>query len=162
LTLLFNQHLVRSRPGRALRALASSEAGALAAGVPVGRYKLQVFALSAAYAGLAGGVYAFFVTYIAPGSFPLVRSIEFLIMATVGGLGSVWGSAVGATIVFLALQVLQSLGTLPSMPVRAPAVFSYAVYGLILVGIMLGLPRGVIPTLTSRLARPRLGGRNAS
>lgn len=155
LTLLFNQHLVRSRPGRALRALASSEAGALAAGVPVGRYKLQVFALSAAYAGLAGGVYAFFVTYIAPGSFPLVRSIEFLIMATVGGLGSVWGSAVGATIVFLALQVLQSLGTLPGMPVRAPAVFSYAVYGLILVSIMLGLPRGVIPTLSSRLARPR-------
>ena len=72
LSVLFNYHLVRSRPGRALRALASSEAGALAAGVPVGRYKLQVFALSAAYAGLAGGVYAFYVSYIAPGSFPLV------------------------------------------------------------------------------------------
>jgi branched-chain amino acid transport system permease protein len=150
LTLLFNQHLVQSRPGRALRALATSEAGALAAGVPVGRYKLQVFALSAAYAGLAGGVYAFFVSYIAPGSFPLVRSIEFLIMATVGGLGSVWGSAVGATIVFLVVQILQNLGTLQGMPVRAPAVFSYAVYGLILVGIMLGLPRGVVPTLAAR------------
>jgi branched-chain amino acid transport system permease protein len=153
LTLLFNEHLVRSRPGRALRALATSEAGALAAGVPVGRYKLQVFALSAAYAGLAGGVYAFFVTYIAPGSFPLVRSIEFLIMATVGGLGSVWGSAVGATIVFLVVQVLQALGTVPGMPVRAPAVFSYAVYGVILIGIMLGLPRGVVPTLSARLRR---------
>jgi branched-chain amino acid transport system permease protein len=154
LSLLFNQHLVRSRPGRALRAPATSEAGVLAAGVPVGRYKLQVFALSAAYAGLAGGVYAFFVSYIAPGSFPLVRSIEFLIMATVGGLGSVWGSAVGATLVFLVVQVLQSLGTIPGMPLRAPAVFSYAVYGLILIGVMLVLPQGVLPALQS-LRRPR-------
>jgi branched-chain amino acid transport system permease protein len=153
LTLLFNQHLVHSRPGRALRALATSEAGALASGVSVGRYKLQVFALSAAYAGLAGGVYAFFVTYIAPGSFPLVRSIEFLIMASVGGLGSVWGSAVGATLVFLVVQVLQNLGTLPGMPARAPAVFSYAVYGLILIGIMLLLPRGVVPALQAARAR---------
>ena len=153
LSLLFNAHLVHSRPGRALRALATSEAGALASGVPVGRYKLQVFALSAAYAGLAGGVYAFYVTYIAPGSFPLVRSIEFLIMATVGGLGSVWGSAVGATVVFLVVQVLQNLGTLPGMPLRAPAVFSYAVYGLILVGIMLALPQGVVPAAARALSR---------
>jgi branched-chain amino acid transport system permease protein len=147
LSVLFNYHLVRSRPGRALRALASSEAGALAAGVPVGRYKLQVFALSAAYAGLAGGVYAFYVSYIAPGSFPLVKSIEFLIMATVGGLGSVWGAVVGATLVTLVVQVLQSLGTLPGMPLRAPAVFSYAVYGLILVGVMLVMPMGIVPAL---------------
>jgi branched-chain amino acid transport system permease protein len=153
LTLLFNQHLVNSRPGRALRALASSEAGALASGVPVGRYKLQVFALSAAYAGLAGGVYAFYVSYIAPGSFPLVSSIEFLIMATVGGLGSVWGAAVGATLVTLVVQVLQALGTVPGMPLRAPAIFSYAVYGLILVGIMLALPSGILPALRRRLTR---------
>jgi branched-chain amino acid transport system permease protein len=153
LTLLFNSRLVRSRPGRALRALATSEAGALAAGVPVARYKLQVFALSAAYAGLAGGVFAFYVSYIAPGSFPLVRSIEFLIMATVGGLGSVWGSAVGATVVFMVVQVLQNVGTLPGMPLRAPAVFAYAVYGVVLIGIMLGLPQGVVPALQARLAR---------
>lgn len=146
-SLLFNSHLVRSRPGRALRALASSEAGALASGVAVGRYKLQVFALSAAYAGLGGGVYAFYVSYIAPGSFPLVLSIEFLIMAAVGGLGSIWGAVVGATLVTLVVQVLQVLGTLPGMPLRAPAIFSYAVYGLILVGVMLALPGGVVPAL---------------
>jgi branched-chain amino acid transport system permease protein len=151
LALLFNHHLFHSRPGRALRALATSEAGALAAGVPVGRYKLQVFALSAAYAGLAGGVYAFFVSFIAPGSFPLVLSIQFLIMATVGGLGTVWGAVVGASAVFLVIQLLQTLGTLPGMPLRAPAVFSYAVYGLILVTIMLALPRGVVPVVQGLL-----------
>jgi branched-chain amino acid transport system permease protein len=108
-------------------------------------------------------VYAFFVTYIAPGSFPLVRSIEFLIMATVGGLGSVWGSAVGATLVFLVVQVLQNLGTLPGMPVRAPAVFSYAVYGGILIGVMLLLPQGVVPAVRSALRlRANAPTRNAS
>ena len=70
-------------------------------------------------------------------------------MATVGGLGSVWGAVVGATLVTLVVQVLQSLGTLPGMPLRAPAVFSYAVYGLILVGVMLLLPRGIVPALRS-------------
>jgi branched-chain amino acid transport system permease protein len=70
-----------------------------------------------------------------------------LIMATVGGLGTVWGSVVGSTIVFLVVQVLQSVGTAPGMPLRAPAVFSYAVYGLVLAGTMLLLPQGVVPAV---------------
>jgi branched-chain amino acid transport system permease protein len=157
--LLFNRNLVQSRPGRALRALATSESAALGAGVPVVRYKLQVFALSAAYAGLAGGIYAFFVSYIAPGSFPVLLSIQFLIMATVGGLGSLWGSLVGAALVFLVVQLLQTLGTLPGMPLRAPVVFSYAVYGLVLVLVMLRMPQGVVPTLQARWSR-RAGARS--
>jgi branched-chain amino acid transport system permease protein len=150
LVLLLNRNLVRSRPGRALRALATSEAGALAAGVAVGRTKLQVFALSAAYAGLAGGVYAFFLSYIAPGSFPVLLSIQFLIMATVGGLGSISGSVVGAAAITLLVQVLTAVGTLPGMPLHAPAVFSYAVYGLVLVLVLLLLPQGLVPAIQRR------------
>lgn len=153
LALLLNRNLVRSRPGRALRALATSEAGALAAGVAVGRVKLQVFALSAAYAGLAGGVYAFFLSYIAPGSFPVLLSIQFLIMATVGGLGSISGALVGATVITLLVQVLTAVGTLPGMPLHAPAVFSYAVYGLVLVLILLLLPQGLVPAVQRRWRR---------
>jgi branched-chain amino acid transport system permease protein len=154
-TLLLNRNLVRSRPGRALRALATSEAGALAAGVAVGRFKLQVFALSAAYAGLAGGVYAFFLSYIAPGSFPVLLSIQFLIMATVGGLGSISGALVGATVITLLVQLLAAVGTLPGMPLHAPAVFSYAVYGLVLVLILLLLPQGLVPAVQARLGARR-------
>lgn len=150
LVLLLNRNLVRSRPGRALRALATSEAGALAAGVAVGRAKLQVFALSAAYAGLAGGVYAFFLSYIAPGSFQVLLSIQFLIMATVGGLGSISGSLVGAAVITLLVQVLTAVGTLPGMPLHAPAVFSYAVYGLVLVLVLLFLPEGLVPAVQRR------------
>jgi branched-chain amino acid transport system permease protein len=155
LALLLNRNLVRSRPGRALRALATSEAGALAAGVAVGRFKLQVFALSAAYAGLAGGVYAFFLSYIAPGSFPVLLSIQFLIMATVGGLGSISGALVGATVITLLVQLLAAVGTQPGMPLHAPAVFSYAVYGLVLVLILLLLPQGLVPAVQARLGARR-------
>jgi branched-chain amino acid transport system permease protein len=145
--LVITRNLVRSRPGRGLRALATSEAGALGSGVPVGKYKLQVFALSAALAGIAGGVYAFFTEYISPGSFPVLLSIQFLIMATVGGLGSVWGAAVGTAVVYLVVQLFENLGTAPGMPVRAPAIFSYALYALVLIAIMLLLPRGLVPTV---------------
>jgi branched-chain amino acid transport system permease protein len=158
LVLLLNRNLVRSRPGRALRALATSEAGALAAGVAVGRTKLQVFALSAAYAGLAGGVYAFFLSYISPSSFPVLLSIQFLIMATVGGLGSVSGALVGAAAITLLVRLLASIGTLSGMPLHAPAIFSYAVYGLVLVAVLLLLPQGLVPALQARLG----GGRAVS
>jgi branched-chain amino acid transport system permease protein len=145
--LLLSHNLVASRPGRALRALATSEVGAASAGVEVGRYKLQVFALSAAYAGLAGGIYAFFISFVSPGSFPILISIQYLVMASVGGLGVIGGSVVGATGVTLLVQFLRDLGTRPGMSVTAPSILSYGAYGLVLVLVMLFLPGGLYPTL---------------
>ena len=145
--LLVASNVVRSRPGRALRALATSEAAAAACGVPVGRYKLQVFALSAGFAGLAGGIYGFFLGFIAPSSFPVLLSIQFLVMAVVGGLGATWGSLVGVAAITLLVQVLQFAGTRPGMPIHAPAVLSYGVYALVLVMVMLFLPQGLLPAL---------------
>ena len=149
--LLLTRNLVDSRPGRGLRALATSEAGAMASGVPVGRYKLQVFALAAAYAGLAGGIYAFFLSYIAPGSFPILLSIQFLVMAAVGGVAVVWGPVVGTVVITLLAQVLQSIGSQPGMPLHAPAELNYAVYGLVLILVMLFLPEGVVPAIRARI-----------
>ena len=70
LVVLTTRNVIASRPGRALRALATSEVAAESSGVPVGRYKLTVFALAGAFGGLAGGIYAFFIGYVAPGSLP--------------------------------------------------------------------------------------------
>ncbi|MGH7921074.1 MAG: branched-chain amino acid ABC transporter permease, partial [Candidatus Dormibacteraceae bacterium] len=151
--LLVSRNLVRSRPGRALRALATSEAGALASGVQVGRYKLQVFAFSAALAGLSGGVFAFFAGYLAPETFPILLSVEFLLMAAVGGMRSIFGSLVGTALIYLLLQVLQAIGTLPGMSVRVPVVLSYAVYAIVLIGILLLLPQGIVPSVQAALAR---------
>lgn len=145
--LLVAHNLVRSRPGRGLRALATSEVAAAASGVPVGRYRLAVFALSAAFAGLAGGIYAFYLGYLGPGSFPVLMSIEYVVMAVVGGLGTLSGGVVGAAAIVLLVQVLNELGTQPGMPSYAPSVLSYAVYGLLLVLVVLFLPRGIVPAL---------------
>ena len=149
--LVLSWNLIHSRPGRALRALAGSEVGALASGVAVGGYKLRVFAFSAALAGLAGGVFAFFVGYIAPETFPILLSVEFLLMAAVGGMGSIFGALAGTVLIYLLLQALQALGTLPGMPLHAPVVFSYAVYALTLILILLLLPEGIVPAVAGRI-----------
>jgi branched-chain amino acid transport system permease protein len=154
LTLLVAYRVIHSRPGRGLRALATSETAAASCGVPVGRYRLAVFALSAGMAGLAGGIYAFFLGYLAPGSFPVLLSIEFVVMAIVGGLGTVSGAVVGAAAIVLIVQLLNTIGTQPGMPSYAPSVLSYAVYAVLLVSAVLFLPQGVVPAL--RGLRPAL------
>ncbi len=151
LVMLVTYNVITSRPGRALRALATSETAAASSGSPVGRYKLAVFALSAAFAGLAGGIYCFYTGYVAPGSFPVLISIQYIVMAVVGGLGTVWGAVVGATAITLLVQALNVVGALPGMPTYAPSVLSYAVYALVLILVVLFLPQGLLPTLTRRL-----------
>ena len=143
-TLVVAHNVINSRAGRGLRALATSEVAAGASGVPVGRYRLAVFALSAAFAGLAGGIYAFFLGYLAPGSFPILLSVEYVVMAVVGGLGSIVGPVLGAAAITLLVQALNTIGTRPGMPSYAPSVLSYAVYGLLLVLAVLFLPNGLV------------------
>jgi branched-chain amino acid transport system permease protein len=146
---LVGQNILASRPGRALRALSSSEVAAASAGIPVGRYKLAVFALSSAFAGLAGGIYAFYMGYLAPGSFPVLLSVEVVVMATIGGLGSIVGGVVGSVVVFLLVHGLSRLATTSGMPDTAPVILSYAVYAVLLIVAVLFLPGGItsIPAL---------------
>jgi branched-chain amino acid transport system permease protein len=151
-------NLIRSRPGRALRALATSEVAAESAGIAVVRYKLTVFALSAAYAGFAGGIYAFFIGYLSPDSFPVGLSIEFVVMVVIFGLGSVWGALLGAVGISILVQALNQVGTMPGMPGYMPALLSYAAYGLTLVLIMVFLPGGLLPALKSLRLSPAKGG----
>jgi branched-chain amino acid transport system permease protein len=150
LVMLVSGNVVASRAGRGLRALAAGETAAAAAGVPVGRYRLTVFALSAGFAGLAGGIYAYYLGYLAPGSFPVLLSIEYVVMAVVGGLRTAAGPVVGATAVVLLVQALTELGTRPGLPGYAPAVLSYAVYALVLVLVVLFLPRGLVSAFPPR------------
>lgn len=151
--LLISRNVVASRAGRGLRAAATSETAAAASGVAVGGYRLAVFALSAAFAGLAGGIYAYYLGYLAPGSFPVLLSIEYVVMAVVGGLGTIAGPVLGAAVIVLLIQVLTALGTQPGMPGYAPSVLSYAVYALLLVVTVLYLPRGLVPALRTGTAR---------
>jgi branched-chain amino acid transport system permease protein len=147
LVVLVASNILASRPGRALRALSSSEVGAAAAGVPVGRYKLAVFVLSAAFAGLSGGIYAFHMGYLAPGSFPVLLSIEYVVMAAVGGIGTISGALAGSAIVLLLVHALSRLATMSGMPSSAPVILSYAVYAGMLVAAVLFVPEGLVQRL---------------
>jgi branched-chain amino acid transport system permease protein len=144
LVVLTTRNVMTSRPGRALRALATSEVAAESSGVPVGRYKVTVFALAGAFAGLAGGIYAFYIGYVAPGSFPVLLSFEYVVMAVVGGLGTISGALVGAAAVTLVVQLLNQVATLPGMPSYAPSVLSYAAYSALLIVAVLLLPDGLM------------------
>ena len=97
-TLLLARNITSHRTGRALRAILGSEVAAAALGVEVPRYKMQVFVASAAYAALAGAVYAHYIRFISPSPFALYASLFFLIMAVVGGLTNIWGGLFGATV----------------------------------------------------------------
>jgi branched-chain amino acid transport system permease protein len=143
------RNILTSRPGRGLRALSSSEIAASSSGVPVGRYKLTIFALSAAFAGLAGGIYASYMGYLAPGSFPVLLSIEYLVMAAIGGLGTIAGGVVGSAVVLLLVHALSRLATMSGMPDTAPVILSYAVYAVLLVAAVLFLPGGIVSAFTS-------------
>jgi branched-chain amino acid transport system permease protein len=155
LVLVVSRNVIGSRPGRGLRALATSETAAESAGVPTGRYKLTVFGISAAYAGLAGGIYAFFIGYIAPGSFALLLSIQFVVMAVVGGIGRIWGAVLGTAVITVLVQALNSASTIPGVPEYAPRMLSYAVYGLVLVAVLRFLPGGLLPAFEEWLRRWR-------
>jgi len=130
--------VIDSRFGRALRALGAHEAAAEALGVPVVRYRVQVFVLSAVYAAVAGGLYAHFLNYVNGTFFDLPVMVELMAMLVVGGIGTRWGPIVGAVPL---MWVSQSLGR-------------YADYSLLIFGALYGvallfLPRGLCGELVA-------------
>jgi branched-chain amino acid transport system permease protein len=130
---LLSINLVNSRFGRALRAIHVSEVAAATCGVNVARLKLQVFVLSAAYAGLAGSLYAHYVHFISPERrFGFPFSIEAVVMVVLGGLGNIWGSLLGSGTVTALGEFLRQFGD-----------YDVAAFGLILMLAMIFLPQGI-------------------
>jgi branched-chain amino acid transport system permease protein len=107
LTALFARNLVAGRVGRALILVRDSEPAALAVGIPVQQYKALAFVVSSMYAGLAGVLGAVAIGSVAPQSFALDVSVLYLVMAVIGGLGSVGGAIAGAAVVTALPVVLQ-------------------------------------------------------
>jgi branched-chain amino acid transport system permease protein len=131
--LALSVNLVNSRSGRALRALHDSEEAAQSLGVNTGRLKLKIFVWSALYASLAGSLYAHTLNFIAPASFGFMFSIKLVTMVVLGGMASIWGSLLGAG----ALTVLPELLTVFQD-------FEMAIFGAILIVVMIFLPRGLV------------------
>jgi branched-chain amino acid transport system permease protein len=132
LLFILAQNLVRSRVGRGLRAIHTSEAAAAVLGVDTERYKILVFVLSALYSAVAGVLYAHYVTFVSPGSFSFPTSILLVTMVVLGGMASLWGALAGA----MFLTVLPEL-------LRAIEDYDILVYGAILILCMMFLPGGL-------------------
>ena len=131
-TLIAAKNLVRSRIGRAFAAIRDNETAAEAVGVNLVRYKVMAFALSAAFTGVAGGLYAHLVDRINPSTFNLLMSIELLVMILVGGLGSILGSVLGAALLVLLPHAFASFRDHQTMLV-----------GTMLVAVLLFEPMGL-------------------
>ena len=150
--MLLATNLVHSRVGRALQAIATDETSAAASGIPVPSYKLRLFVFAAALAGLGGGLFTFSFLIVTPGAFPIVLSIQFVVMVAVGGLGNIYGAVAGTIAILYLEQELREIGARSELfgwdlPAAAPTVFSFGVFGLILIAIMLFFPRGLLPAL---------------
>jgi branched-chain amino acid transport system permease protein len=147
--------LLRGRAGLALRAVRDSETAAQSSGVSLARYKTLAFGVSAAYAGVAGSLFAIATTYVNPDTFPIALSILLLVGVVVGGLGSLVGLIAGAVFI----QFLPIWSQEVSKSPGAPAVVS----GALLIALMFVLPMGVAGVVDRlRLLTRRLYHRSGS
>jgi branched-chain amino acid transport system permease protein len=152
-TILLTLNLVNSRIGRALRAVHDSEIAARVVGVNARLLKVQIFALSAVISSVAGSLYAHTMTFISPTSFGFNFSIELLTMVVIGGLGSIYGSFLGAALLTLLPEFL-----------RAAQDYDIIIYGGLLIVMVMFMPGGLvrgIPDLFRRLIRGRGGAGHA-
>ncbi len=144
LIVAFLINLANSRVGRGLQALKRSEDAAAMMGVPVARYKIKVFVLSAALASFGGALYAHYVTVISPETFDVFFSVVLVTMVVAGGLSSVWGGVVGAFIFTVLPNVLQSFED-----------YSTVIYGAILLFILMFMPQGLAGLMAAAAEKGR-------
>ncbi len=156
LMVLAARNLMKTRIGRAFVAIRDSDIAAEVYGVNLLIYKTLAFAISAFYAGMAGGLFAFVLGFIEPFTFNILLSIVFLVMIVVGGLGSILGSIVGALfIAYLQYSLLKNIGELPFIGKWILAIserwftitglenFNSIALGLIIIGVILFEPKGM-------------------
>lgn len=146
LMLLGSANLFRTRIGRAFIAIRDRDISAEVLGIPLLQYKLLSFAISSFYAGVAGGLFAYFFRAITPESFPLLMSIFFLAAVIVGGMGTILGSVLGAVFMTMVPEVLKIVvgwlplsgnATLYLSPIRT------IVFGLMIVLFLIFEPHGL-------------------
>ena len=130
----------KSSFGRVLKALREDEKAISVFGYDVLYYKLLTFVISAVFAGLAGSLYAVYITFIDPSTFSVFESIYILAIVILGGLASNRGALLGATVLVLLPEVLRFVG----FPSEIAAQMRELVYGLLLVVLMLYRPTGLM------------------
>lgn len=138
--LFFMRRLMHSHHGRALLSIREDEIAAEAMGVPTTRYKVIAFVLSAFMAGVGGGLFAHFLTYINPSTFDFNKSFEFIIMVVLGGIGSMSGAVLAAAFLTAIKELLRPLQEITMIDLRM------VIFSITLIGLMLIRPNGFLGT----------------
>jgi branched-chain amino acid transport system permease protein len=133
LSMLAARNLLNSRVGRALRAISGSEVAANSLGVNTADYKVKIFVLSAMFASISGSLYAHYITFISPSSYDFYYSIQVVTMVIVGGMGSLWGSLLGAGVL-----------TCISEALHVAKQYHIIAYGVFLCLVLIFLPEGIL------------------
>lgn len=134
--------LMKSRHGRAILAIRDNEIAAEASGVNTTYYKTLAFVFSAFLAGIAGGLYAGCIGVMAPAKFGFMKSVEILVMVVLGGMGSMFGSVVSATVLTVLPEAL-----------RAFADYRMVAYAIVLILVMIFRPEGLFGSYDFSLSR---------
>jgi branched-chain amino acid transport system permease protein len=124
--------LARSRVGRTMKAICQDDTATELMGLNVRAYKLFVFVLGGAIAGLAGALNAHFTFFISPNEYGFERAVEILAMGVLGGTGSPWGAVIGGVLITLLPELLRGLGH-----------YRPLINGVVLIIIILYSPRGM-------------------
>lgn len=156
LMVLFAINILKTKAGRAFVAIRDSDIAAEVIGINLTMYKTLSFAVSAFYAGIGGGLFAFVLGFFDPFTFNLILSIIFIVMIVVGGLGSVMGSITGAALItYLMYDLFKNVNEAPYvgplfvafserwMTITGMDNFNYIALGLVMIGIMLFEPLGM-------------------
>jgi branched-chain amino acid transport system permease protein len=130
-------NLLRGRTGRAIVAIRDNPIAAQAMGINNALYKSLTFGVSAAYTGVAGGLSALIIAFVAPDAFDVFLSIRFLVGIVIGGLASVSGAVFGAFFIQFVPNWAQDISK------AAP----WAIYGVFLILFMYAMPRGIVGSL---------------
>ena len=125
--------LVNSRHGRAIKSVREDEIAAESVGINLTYYKIVAFAGAAFFAGVSGSLFAHHICYLEPGNFGYSMSIEMLVMVVLGGLGSISGSIISATVLTIVPEVLQTFAS-----------WKMIIYSLLLVVVMIFKPSGLM------------------
>jgi len=145
IALVITRNLTRSMYGRSLLSIGDSEIAAASSGLDTAKHKRAAFVVSAVLASLAGSLQAHWITFVDYHTLDLMLSIQILIMATIGGLGTVWGAPVGAFLVIALSQAAKE--TLPRVFPNIGGQFEIVIYGFALIAVLLFLPKGVVGSL---------------
>lgn len=160
LVMLLLANLVRSRFGREMRAVRDDEVAARLAGIDVGRTKVIAFIVSAATAGLGGGILAVLTQSVSPGAYDLALSLFLLMAVVVGGLGhlagAVWGALILVALPEITNDIADRLPVSTDLASRMEGNLSLAVFGVVLIVVTIIFPggiQGLVSTARSRIRR---------